>query len=589
MPPVKGKRTSPTPTSHGKTVSQPGKNGQPADQTGGPPPAPRAKKGPDRPVVYPEPVVKEYRVFPDADHSMTVEDAKDVLGWEEETDDVKFGRECEECLTALVGRKVRMVHNVHNRPIDVQWLLTLRQEHLNRRFVLNWDTIVVSKTRQVNQGQHRLISLILAEYERLRDLRQDGHWKKNWPGPVTMQTLVVFGAEDEDATFMTYNCVRAMSYADVLFRSDLLARFEPHKRRTVAKVVEFAIKVLWDRTGLRNDAYTPRRTHAESDRFLTSHLRLLRAAEHLYEETVDSPVARNNLGVGLGTAAGLLYLFATSDTDPRAWQDAREPSEDLLDLSNWNKAEEFFSLLVGSSPDLRGVRQVIGEVADPNTGADSPAEYAAVLCKAWNTFRDGSAVKPVDCRLEYTRDEDNDLIPTEASRGVPVGGIDLGPGGGGKKKTEDDHTSPAEPVKKPVPTPAQQAAEKKARETDRKDLTDGAKELLGKLREDHAGKVLLFRIRTGTGWQAYEQDAKILEGLCGLVPVNNGVKYVSFATSRCDGIVSTLQAAGHRVAAVWPGEGDTPAEVKDYEAPVPAANGRETKPAPKPRKVPVKK
>lgn len=557
MPPVKGKRKTLTP--------------QPA-----PPGVADERTGSDRPVVYPEPVVKEYRRVPDGDFSLTAADARDILGWEEETEDVKFGEDHVRCLLPLVGRKVRLVHNTRNRPIDVPWLLTLRQEHLNRRWRMNWETIVVSKTRQVNSGQHRLISLVLAELERLRDLQDERHWVKNWPGPVTMESLVVFGAEEDDETFRTLNCGRAMSYSDVLFRSSLLARFEPDRREKLAKAIDFAVRVLWDRTGLGKDPYAPRRTHGESDRFLLGHTRLVRAAEHVLEETSGNPAARSNLSVGPGTAAALLYLFAASGSDPRAWRQAAVPDETLLDLGHWDRAEEFFSLLVGNSPSLRAVRSALGLVDDPAHGCGTSQERTDILVRAWNVFRDGSDPGPADCRLEYEEDEDGGL--KQVGGHPDVGGIDRGPGGGSSGAPAPVPPPADDEAPRPVPSRRQREQDDKARATR---LNDVDRSVLNGIREEHAGKVLLFRSRKGDGWRAFEQDAKLLARLCGLVPVRNGTTQVAFSNDRCSELVAALQGAGHRVAAVHStGDGY---EVTDYDPPEPPAdpppNGKSRKPA----------
>lgn len=524
-------------------------------------------------MVYPNPVVKEYRRVPDGDFSLTAADARDILGWEEETDDVKFGKDCEECLTPIVGRRVRMTNNTRNRPIDVPWLLTLRQEHLNRRWRMNWETIVVSKTRQVNSGQHRLISLILAEAERLRDLRGERHWVKNWPGPVTMESLVVFGAEEDDETFRTLNCGRTMTYDQVLFRSSLLARFEPQQRRDLARALDHAVRVLWDRTGLKKNPYAPRRTHGESDQFLYNHTRLVRAAEHVLEETSGNPAAKSNLSVGPGTAAALLYLFATSNSDPAAWRGAAQPAEHLLDLGLWERAEEFFSLLVGNSQSLRAVRSALGLVDDPAHGCGTSQERTDILVRAWNVFRDGSDPGPADCRLEYEEDEEGGL--RLVGKHPDVGGIDLGPGGGESNEPPAEEDDGAEAPGRPLPSKHQQEQDAKANATR---LTDVDRGVLNKIREDHAGKVLLFKSRKGDGWRAFEQDAKLLARLCGLVPIKNGTTQVAFHNDRCSELVAALQGAGHRVAAVHStGDGY---EVTDYDPP---PNGKSRKPA-KPKK-----
>lgn len=533
---------------------------------------PKTKADRLRAVIYPEPQVQVCQGI----GAVTVEQAKELIGWDEETADVKFGADCVPELTALVGRKVRLHNDTRNRPLQPSWLATLRQEHLQRRWRMNWETIIVGRTGEVLSGQHRLLSLILAELERIKDLEGAGHWKANWPGPVTMESLVVLGAEEDDETFRTLNCGMPASLPDVLYRSELMKDVKPDDRRKMSRLADYAVKLLWDRTGLVKDAYAPRRTHGESIEFVQNHPRLLQAVKHIYEENSDG---RIGLVVSPGTAAGLLYLFGACRSDGDGYRAAEVRKEESLDLSAWDRAEEFFALLGGTGPDLRTVRAAVGDVYDETKGTGTTAEVVAVLVKAWEVFVEGKNPTPASVRLNYETNEDGEMVWTD--RGCPpdVGGIDLGPGGGSKEDEEETEEEAPAPKPKIVPSRREADADKAAADKAAKALSPDSQALLRQLREKHAGKVLLFQAKGGQGWRAFEQDAKLIKALAGLTPVKNGVLQVAFPAAKAKDVLAALQEAGHRVAAVF--ETSDGPEVEDY--PTPEPNGTE-RPTPTPKK-----
>src|SRR5262245_37690440 len=122
------------------------------------------------------------------DRGLTAEQAKQLLGWQEESEAVKFGQDY--LLVDRRGLKVRATNNTKNRPFDVQNCRALSQSMLLKQWRLNGEPLIIGQTDEVLDGQHTLVALVLAEQARLgyRDGKMDegqkGHWRKVWDGPV---------------------------------------------------------------------------------------------------------------------------------------------------------------------------------------------------------------------------------------------------------------------------------------------------------------------------------------------------------------------------------------------------------------------
>ena len=183
----------------------------------------------ERKVLYPE---LEALVCA-GDQAITCDMAMEMLGWgivEDEAKDDRASFIVPE-LQQLYGHKVVMMNNNRNRYVTKSWLQTLKQEHLNKRWRLNGESIVIGKTGVVLSGQHRLISAILAHQEWETGDNKD-HWKEIWPGDVgpVFETIVVRGIAEDDAMFQTLNsgkiaCSRIGRKLEVYFRKDDTSKF----------------------------------------------------------------------------------------------------------------------------------------------------------------------------------------------------------------------------------------------------------------------------------------------------------------------------------------------------------------------------
>jgi len=362
-------------------------------------------------VPYPELSVK----ICSGEEALTVPQAKQLLGWEEETDEVKFGSDY--LLTDLNKVKVRCNHNVKNRPLYRGIVETLKQEHLRKRWQLNGEPIIIGRTGLILNGQHTLISLVLAAQE----LEKDSVWSDSWEGtPMTMDKVVVFGIEETDNVVNTMDTCKPRSLADVIYRSEFFANLSSKDRKAIARTCDYAIRFVWSRTGASHNAFAPRRTHAEALDFLQRHPRLLDSVQHIHAENGGG---QNQIGkfISPGYAAGLLYLMGSCESDPDSYS-TNEPREEPLKWDRWDDACEFFVLLAAGSEEMDSVRKALGRILDDEGG--SIPERSALLVKAWNRYSAFSG--PVDSKnlkLEYHTDDDGVRTLAECPT---VGGIDLG-------------------------------------------------------------------------------------------------------------------------------------------------------------------
>lgn len=400
------------------------------------PPTPKKTvKTETRQVIYPE-IDAKICAGPDA---VTQQQAKDLLGWEEETDDVKFGADY--FLMDENKKKIRCHNNVRNRPFNEGHSRTLAQDLLNLHWRMNGETVVIGSTGRVLSGQHRLIALVLA----CQMWENQSHWKSRWRLEPTLETIVVMGVQETEDVTRTLDNVRPRTLGDVLFTSDALAKVKTVDRKSVARMLDYAVRLLWDRTGARKDAYAPRRTHSESLDFLDLHPSVMKCVKHIYEEDQEGSIGKL---VSPGTVAALMYLMASSGTDPRKYRDSENPSEKSLDLGNWDKAEEFWTLFSARSDDLKPLREAIGMLASEDTGiGGTPDEKIALVAKAWSAFAEVGKVEKGDLKLSYRTQDDVRYLADFPT----FGGIDCG-----KPGKEDDE----EEDKKSDPTPEEVEAEK---------------------------------------------------------------------------------------------------------------------------------
>lgn len=374
-----------------------------------------------RTIIHPKPAVKMMA----GDTPITPDVAKQLLGWQVEPDDAKgdakFGSDY--LLLDHNGKKVRCANNLRNRPLYSGTYSALVQEVLMKRWKLNGEGIIIGQTGLVLNGQHTLIAIVLADQIRL-DPKEAAKWKDKWPDTVSIEKLIVYGIDESDATVNTMDTCKPRSFADVVYRSEFFGKLKSGDRRTASRMLDFATRILWLRTGVNLDAYAPRRTHSEALDFIGRHERMLKAVRHIIEEDTDSRISKY---VSAGTASGLLMLMASSNSTEEqldTYKKSRSSNEKMLDWSAWDKAQNFFTFLGQETADLKAVRMALGKLmADDEAGGGSNAEKIAILAKAWNLFKLGKKVTEPDLELEYHTGGDGIRHLLDEST---FGGVDLG-------------------------------------------------------------------------------------------------------------------------------------------------------------------
>lgn len=470
--------------------------------------------------------------------SVTVESAKELLGWQEETDDVKFGSDY--LFIDLNDKKVRCVNNTCNRPFYESHAVAIAQDHLNRRWRLNGETLTIGKSGQIVSGQHRLISLILAEQTRLQDPEK---WAANWPDEVTMDTIIVFGVEETDDVVNTDGIGKPRSLVDVLYRSKWFNTLPPRDRKAGARAADYAVRLLWDRTGAGDDAYSPTRTHAESMDFFDRHPSLI---PECVKDIVTENGSNNSIGqyLSVGAASGLYYLMAASSSDATKYQEDRSEKSLVITKKSLGKAHDFFVALHGGATELNAAREAILCQADPDTldGGATFAERIAILIKAWHKFSADEKVTPASVKLRYLID------PDDGSRVLNefplVGGIDL----------PRDSKSDEEPEKEVT---VAEAANKVKEIRDKKGETppvepkrndDMAKQIAA-IRANHPERVLFFEAKDE--FKLYDRDAKLATLHIGTkAETVNGLQVVKFKKNQLVPAHTALNEGGYSIATV---------------------------------------
>lgn len=346
--------------------------------------------------------------------SITDEKAKAILGWRELPDDSK-----EEFLFKdSNGKKIQCTNNLRNRMLYGSNVQTLAQEILRGRWRFNGENLIIGQKGTVLNGQHSLIAVVMAC--QIFDAAPDEYpyWQEREERP-SIEKSVCFGVEESDEVVNTMDTCKPRSLTDVIFRSEYFADMPTSSRKNISRVLDYAIRLLWFRTGVGNDAYAPKRTHSEALDFVNRHPRILECVKHVGDAESATVISKF---IPVGSAAGLMYLMATSTTEPTEYQASQNGDENLLNFDLWDKAEEFWSLIGSDSPAIAPIKKVLGAMIE-GEGGGSNAERLGIIVKAWDAFVQNDKVTEKDLKLKYVTDEDGFKTLAECPT---TGGIDLG-------------------------------------------------------------------------------------------------------------------------------------------------------------------
>lgn len=616
---------------------------------------------PERPVLHP---AMYSLIFADPEkHSIaegmavppiTVAVAKEMLGWEDEkeytvkaieaaradpnvkADDVEKAvvkwTDCD--FEDMNGVKVRCSKNGQNRIFVRTDALAIMQDILNGHWQLNGENVIISKYGNVVSGQHRLIGFVFAcqvwQGSSIEMPNQQEQWQSISPTMPVLESSVFFGGSEEDKVTRTIDQVRPRSYADVRYcQHEAYTKLGKKSRAKVCKMEGFAVRLMWDRTGAKADAYNPSITNSSFLDFLGRHRRLEKCVTHIYEEDADGLISSPSPKVGgetqrrgwgyisPGAAAGLMYLMGCSgtegkrnsraqiekyaDADPAPCEEvvlADGKTRAVLSWSKyWKPAQQFWTDLASGNSNLKALTDRMREFYTdgsgdliPGAGA-STEEKVALICLAWQKYRDGLGVKHSDLKLEYVTDKNGNKKLKNPTT-LAAGGIDLGwfkdqtteeteeeenalsasdesnnnygadDDGSSQSATQEDQEMSEEEyeARKKAATKKGRKQQKEEQANSAKSLKDEAAEILAnraklkeqgqlptpaekmqKIRDAHPGVLLLFKPLTGSHINAWGCDAGPVSKAA-KVPVKAalGMNRASFPLDRLEEVVAKL-------------------------------------------------
>ncbi len=366
-------------------------------------------------IIYPDLDVRLYSSDPShgSDGPLTVEIAKEILGWTEESENIKFGKNY--TLKLPDGSKIRCMNNLSNRPFYPQLALDWKLEILRGKWKLNGETMVIDRLGCIHEGQHRLIGLVLAEIERKGNLQK---WTEFWKKECFIDAIIIVGISEADEVVNTLGTGKPRSLADVIYRSEFFQDIHQKERARIARVTSYAVKLVWFRTGADLVSYAPKRPHSESLEFIANHPTLLECVKHVYAEDAAKEKRISNF-IQLGYAAGLLYLMASCASDSDSYNEVG--TEEGIDWALKDKAFDFWVHFANKTEDVQLLQKHL--VAIDNAGSLGRDQICGAVAKAWNLWSDGKKLTPKAIEVAMDTDEFERPIVAEQPR---VGGIDIG-------------------------------------------------------------------------------------------------------------------------------------------------------------------
>ncbi len=362
-----------------------------------------------REVLYPE---VEVRLCLD-DDPVTEAQAEFLLGWEETEEQVGS------MLKDEYGRFIRTLKNNSNRPLTMGDIRSLMSDILGGKWNFNGESMIFGKCGICLSSQHRLIALklacqkwridLLASIKEATELRcpikyRWPFWKDKEP---FITSVLVFGVEEIDEVINTLDTGRGRSYSDAVYRCAELKHLPPKDRKSCARMLDHAIRLLWERTGAGLGGYSKKVTHADRMDFWHRHPGVLRAVGHIFETNKEGNLSKL---LGPGYLSGMLYLMAASATpatvpDPanpdrlldHPYRVATPPDESMVDLSRFDAACEFIT--AAAKGEIKPYTDAINTMMNSPYGINTD-ERLDLLINAWNAYIEGDEVNLTNLGLE---------------------------------------------------------------------------------------------------------------------------------------------------------------------------------------------
>jgi len=375
---------------------------------------------------------------------LTAEQARGLLGWKQSDSEHPY----KDFLFKDRHETPTRCYNVDKqRPfymsLALQWMHEILNGHWNGDGgETNGESMIVSNTGLVIDGKHRMVGLVLAEQEWLKNPDKYPYWKEE----PKIHCFINFGIREDMRAINTINTGKPRSLADAIYASGLFTDLDStttsnknRKLKALSRMADYAVRLLWHRTGAKRDAFAPKRTHAESLDFIQRHPKLLECLKHIHEED-GGKEARLKYYPSPGYAAALLYLMGSASSirengEATGYAEVDCPTEDLLDWELYPQACDFWTKLAAHDKAFDPVRQAIADLLDVE-GGSFLQERIAILVKAWWCFIQDLKITPKALEYETVKDEDGRIhlgeTPTVGEVLGDLNGIDLGEPGKGE-------------------------------------------------------------------------------------------------------------------------------------------------------------
>lgn len=234
--------------------------------------------------------------------------------------------------------------NFNNRPRSSTLTKRYALEMLHRKWKMNGETVIVSRTGVLLSGQHRLEAVIKAEEMRLKN---PAYWREHgWRTAVTVPILMVTGVDDKVAD--TLDLGKSRTHGDVLYRMGLFDDFvdaakEPlftvADKKKLARDLATAIRTVWLRVGGQDVADAPKFPQSEMLDFLGKHPKILDAVVFVYNED-NGPEARVKSMISRAYLAAGMYLMGAIRSDRELYDTNGDVK---VDDRAWELAEGYVS------------------------------------------------------------------------------------------------------------------------------------------------------------------------------------------------------------------------------------------------------
>jgi hypothetical protein len=366
-----------------------------------------------RPILYPKYQVEfackgyargKFQFVPDPkadpkdnDSSLTMQRAKELLGWEEEPEGQSWDT------WFLIDRnqkKVRLRNNDRNRRFRPQIAAEREQDVLTGDYAMNCQPVIISQTGLTSDAQHRLIGYIFA-CQRWHSNSEHDHWVKIWPTEPTIETMIVYGLSEDPKVTRTLDNTQPRDYQDTLLTDSQKFLGREHKEREeLVRMLVNATKLVWVRTAEKEDPYCNNLTNATIDTYVNNHPHLEKFVLWVYKENQDGHITKV---MSPGYAAGMLYLMACSGSKRKDyWPNGVyvPRTEEHIKFDRTKMAEEFWIGVITKT--IPQVKEAIAALVDPNTGeAPSQGEKEALIARAWNFFIEKKKFTVKQLQLQY--------------------------------------------------------------------------------------------------------------------------------------------------------------------------------------------